>query len=256
MSSGGEKWTAIVLAGQRPSGDPLADHFDASFKALIRIAGKPMLAHVVDALADTPAIGRIVVLAQDCRVMSALEEGRAQFVASGAGISSSIAAVAGTSAVPWPVLVTTADHPLLTSSTLTTFLEACTDCDLAVGLVERGTLQRAYPGNRRTWLKLRDGQWTGANLFALKGPKVRVALSLWSDVEQDRKKAWTLIRRFGPRLAVRAATRTIGLRSALARAGARMGLTAKLVDLPFAEAAIDVDKPADHALAEAILLRR
>ena len=36
----------------------------------------------------------------------------------------------------------------------------------------------------------------------------------------------------------------------------RLGLTAKPILLPFAEAAIDVDKPSDLELAEAILRRR
>jgi hypothetical protein len=57
-------------------------------------------------------------------------------------------------------------------------------------------------------------------------------------------------------LAVRALTRTIGLADALARAGQRLGLSARLIAMPMAEAAIDVDKPADHALAETILARR
>jgi hypothetical protein len=42
----------------------------------------------------------------------------------------------------------------------------------------------------------------------------------------------------------------------LQRAGARLGFTARLIALPIAEAAIDVDKPSDHQLAEAILTAR
>ncbi|MEY3905654.1 MAG: hypothetical protein RIR59_477, partial [Pseudomonadota bacterium] len=51
-------------------------------------------------------------------------------------------------------------------------------------------------------------------------------------------------------------TRTIGLKSALRKAGRRLGLNAQLVDMRSAEAAIDVDKPSDHALAEQILAAR
>ena len=69
-------------------------------------------------------------------------------------------------------------------------------------------------------------------------------------------KARRLLSHFGPWLAVRALTRTIGLADALAAAGRRLGLTARLVAMPQAEAAIDVDKPADLALAETILAAR
>ena len=215
-----------------------------------------MLAHVVDTLRSVPAVKRVVVLAQDRRVMDVLETDVADFSQSSSGISGSIAGVAGSQQAPWPVLVTTADHPLLTPEIVTAFLAGSGDCDLAVGMVERRTLEASYPGNARTWLKLRDGQWTGANLFALRNANVRSALRLWSQVEQDRKRALRLFRRFGLFLFLRALTRTIGMKEGLALAGSRLGLKARLVDLPFAQAAIDVDKPSDHTQVEEIFLRR
>ena len=251
------QWTAIVLAGQRPGSDPLASHFGEQFKARVRLGGETMLGGVLAALSRTPEIARIVVLAQDEAVLAGISCGdKVRFVASSSGISSSIAAVAGGADAPWPVLITTADHPLLTPAIVSHFLSASTGCDLAVGLVERRTLEAAYPANRRTWLRFRDGDWSGANLFALNGAAARGALDVWSRAEQDRKSAWRLFLHFGPWLCLRAQTRTIGLAEGLAKAGGRLGLTARLVALPFAEAAIDVDKPSDHALAELILARR
>ena len=70
------------------------------------------------------------------------------------------------------------------------------------------------------------------------------------------KKVFRLFWRFGPRLALRAATRTIGFAEAVRRAGDRLGLNAKLVVLSQPEAGIDVDKLSDYRLAELILLRR
>jgi GTP:adenosylcobinamide-phosphate guanylyltransferase len=251
------QWTAIVLAGQRPGIDPLASHFGETFKSRVRLGGETMLARVLRALTQTPEVARIVVLAQDEAVLAGLDcDDRIRFVTSGAGISASIAALAGEADAPWPVLVTTADHPLLTPEIISHFLAESGACDLAVGVVERRTLEAAYPGNRRTWLRFSDGAWTGANLFALNGVTARAALGLWSRAEQDRKTAWRLFLHFGPWLCLRALTRTIGLAQGLAQAGARLGLGARLVALPFAEAAIDVDKPSDHDLAEQILAKR
>jgi hypothetical protein len=229
------QWTAIILAGQRPGTDPLASAFGNRLKALVPLGGEPMVTRVVRTLAATPGIGRIM---------------------SRAGISESIRAVAGGDAAPWPVLVTTADHPLLTPSIVHAFLADSSDVDVAIGMVEKQVMQKAYPANQRTWLKFRDGHWSGANLFALNGPAAGGALRLWAEAEQDRKKAWKLFLHFGPWLALRAITRTIGLNQALILAGKRLGLTAKIVPLANAEAAIDVDKISDHTLAEAILAAR
>jgi CTP:molybdopterin cytidylyltransferase MocA len=254
------KWTAIVLAGQRPGTDPLADYFGEAWKALVPIAGVPMVTRVVKTLSQVPEIGRILVLAQEPGVLAAAVNagGTADIVTSGSGISTSILAHAGGDAAQWPVLVTTADHPLLTEEMVQNFLAGAAHeaPDIAVGMVERQVMLKAYPDNQRTWLRFADGDWSGANLFALRSARAQSALRLWAEAEQDRKKAWKLFLHFGPLLALRAMTRTIGLAKALKKAGQRLGLEAQLVPLTIAEAAIDVDKPSDHALAEGILRAR
>jgi molybdopterin-guanine dinucleotide biosynthesis protein A len=253
-----QKWTAIVLAGQRPGVDPLAAHFFQRLKALIHVGGEPMVTRVVRTLFSVPEIGRIAVLAQDRDVLAdaVATAGPADMVESGAGISTSILHFSKQAGEVWPLFVTTADHPLLTKDMVTYFLAQSEGCDLAIGMVERATMLAAYPDNQRTWLKFRDGHWSGTNLFALRSDKARAALMLWAEAEQDRKKAWKLFLHFGPWLAFRALTRTIGLADGLVLAGKRLGLSARLIPMPFAEAAIDVDKPSDHALAEQILARR
>lgn len=255
-------WTALLLAGQRPGTDPLAAHFGETWKALVPVGGEAMLSRVAKTLLASPSIERIVVLAQSPEALTErpdtawlATDPRIGFAASAASISLSVAAVAGESA-PWPVLVTTADHALLTPAMVESFVAGVGDADIAVGLVERRTLLAGYPDSQRTWLKFRGGAYSGANLFALTGPRARAALELWATVEQDRKKGWKLVAAFGPWLLLRAVTRTITLHAGLAAAGRRLGLTARAVELPQAEAAIDVDKPADHELAEHILTLR
>jgi GTP:adenosylcobinamide-phosphate guanylyltransferase len=251
-------YTAIILAGQRPGVDRLASHFGTELKALVDIAGEPMVTHVVRALHQVSEIGKIIVLAQDpAQLETAVNAGGgASFSASGSGISASIKAIAGTSVAPWPVLVTTADHPLLTPAMIKAFLLGGSSADLAVAMVEKQSMLAEFPGSKRTWLKFNDGHWSGANLFLMSSDRVGHALDLWAAAEQDRKQVWKLFLHFGPWLALRAITRTIGLSTALEKAGQRLGLTVKLVSMQDPVAAIDVDKPEDHALASVILQSR
>jgi hypothetical protein len=151
--------------------------------------------------------------------------------------------------------VTTADHPLLTVEMIDEFVRRA-DGDLAVAMVERQTMLKQFPNAQRTWLRFSDGAWSGANLFALMTQKSSLALDLWAEAEQDRKKAWRLFLHFGLLLAIRALTRTIGLHQAMAKAGKRLGLDARLVPMSDPVAAIDVDKRSDHVLAEKILAER
>ena len=255
-------WSAILLAGQRPGIDPLAQSFGETFKALVPVGGEAMLARVLRTLSEAPSVGRIVVLAQDpdelrSRVREPVNCRQSiTWLASGSGISESIKRVAGTKDAPWPVLVTTADHPLLTVEMIETFLEECGDADVGAAAVERQTLLAHYPQSRRTWLHFADGAYSGANLFAFRSEAVVPALELWSKAEKDRKQAFKLFWHFGPLLALRAITRTIGFAKAVKLAGRRLGVSAALVVLKVPEAAIDVDKRSDHQLVEEILTRR
>lgn len=257
--NGQGKWTAILLAGSRPGGDILAEAHGERFKARVPIAGEAMIARVVRTLAAVDHIGRILILAQEPGEIVAGDlawiaaHPKVKLHASGMGISRSIAAIAGTAEAPWPVLVTTADHPLLTPADLDHFIGGVGDADVAVAMVSRDVLLAAYPENRRTWLNFRDGGFTGANMFALTSARVASVLDLWAGAEQDRKAARKLILRFGPCLAIRALTRTIRLADALAAAGRRLGVSARPVLIPRAEAGIDVDKPSDFDLVSRIL---
>lgn len=257
-----QAWTAIVLAGRRPGGDAFAESFGEAYKGRIPIAGEPMLARVVRTLLAVPRVARILVVAQEPDRVLAGELGwiaaqpHVHAVISSDGIAASVARIAGGDDAPWPVLVTTADHPLLQPIAVESFLDGAADGDLAFAMVTRETLHRLHPGNKRTWLHFRGGAYTGANLFALRTPRVGAALDLWSRAEKDRKVVRRLVRHFGPWLALRALTRTISLDGAVAVASRRLGLAARAVLLDFPDAGIDVDKASDHALAERILLAR
>jgi molybdopterin-guanine dinucleotide biosynthesis protein A len=250
-----KQWTAIILAGQRPGTDPLAAHFGLEYKALVPLDGEPMLSHVVRTVQACPQIGRIIVLGQDPDVLARAAGSECEIRQSLDGISISLKALADSKDAPWPWLVTTADHPLLTTEIVVEFLGK-SQGDLAVGMVEKDVMMARFPDSQRTWLRFADGAWSGANLFAFTSDKVTSALDLWAAAEQDRKVAWRLFLHFGPWLAFRALTRTIGLREAFAKAGKRLGLTADLIALSDPVAAIDVDKRADHALATQIIASR
>ncbi len=251
-------WTAVILAGQRPGVDPLARAFGETFKALVPVGGRPMVARVVETVLAVSGISKVVILCQQPDAIKAVlsDHPKLSYVESQSGISQSILSVAGTEAAPWPLFVTTADHPLLTQQMIAHFLEASIGVDVAVGMVERATILAAYPDNRRTWIKLRGGAWSGANLFALSGEAARKALTLWVNAEKDRKQLFKLFWHFGPLIALRAITRTISLQDGIAALGRRLGLNARAVALPFAEAAIDVDKLSDHQQVEQILIER
>jgi GTP:adenosylcobinamide-phosphate guanylyltransferase len=253
-------FTALVLAGARSPDDPLAREAGVAFKALAPVAGRPMLARVLDTLAASPEIGRIVVCAPpDADIAALCAAVNAQVVPAAASPARSVAAaLAALDEAAYPVLIATADHPLLTPDMVGFFLReaAASGGDVVVALAPRGTIVRHYPDAVRTFLRFRDEAYSGCNLFALTGPRAAAAVRFWQQVEAERKRPWRLVRAFGLQPLVLFALGRLTLARAMELASRRIGVTARAVRMPFAEAAIDVDKPADRALAEKILAAR
>jgi GTP:adenosylcobinamide-phosphate guanylyltransferase len=255
--------TALIAAGQRPGGDPLALDFGIDDKALIELGGKPMLAHVLETLLAFPGIGAVRILTQTPERLRAhpaiaalAADPRIGFVKGGDSVSQAVADAMAPGGYPY--LLTTADHPLLDAAMLTSFVTAARAqaADVAAAVVSRAVFAPRFPDIRRTWLRFAGGAYSGANLFWFGGPAAQGALTLWRTIEQQRKRARAVIGAFGPLILLGVAMRLLSLDRALAMAGRRLGLRAVAIELPQAEACIDVDRRADHAIASTILAAR
>jgi len=258
-------FTALVLAGRRGGEDPLARHCRVAYKCLALTAGVPMLVRVVDALSASASVGRIFIVLEDPAILDSVpavqawrREHACAALAGAATPSLSVLQALDQIPASLPMLVTTADHALLTPEIVEHFCAAAraTDADVVAGLTAAEVIRAAYPDTQRTYLRFRDGPCSGANLFALLTPGSWSAVAFWRRVEQERKRPWRLARAFGLGPLIAYLCGRLTLDSALARASAVIGARVAAVRLPFAEAAIDVDKPADLALVEAILARR
>ena len=253
--------TALILAGsRRGEDDPVARYRQAPAKCLVTVDGVPMLARVARALAASPRIGAILVSADDADLPGRLPElaslhdaGRLRTLASAASLSESVAAAFALSGPP--LLVTTADHVLLDPGMVDHFLAAAHG-DVAVGLTSAEIIAAAYPGTRRTYIRFRDGGYSGANLFLLRTGAAERGVAFWRRIERDRKAPWRLARAFGPLLLLAYLLRAATLSQAMRLVSRRLGIEVAAVAMPMAEASIDVDKPADLDLAERIVAGR
>lgn len=248
----------MVLAGSRPGGDPLATRFNQDFKALIPVAGKAMVRWPVEALLACPEVERVIVVTQQPEALRAALPGdpRVEMRPSQATIADTIARLIADQAARFPLLVTTADHALLTPAMIAEFVAKADGADLAIGLVEQRVMRARFPAATRTWIGFRGGRYSGANLFAVASDTVLPVVERWRSVEQDRKKGWRVLAALGPALLLGAVLKLRTLDQSAAAVGHKLGLTIRAVQLSDPLAAVDIDKPEDHALAEAILMAR
>jgi GTP:adenosylcobinamide-phosphate guanylyltransferase len=255
------QWTALVLAAGRGPADPMARAFGVSHKCLVEVGGVAMLSRVLATLRAHPAITRIAVSIEDeALVRQAIGPlpGDVFVIPSGSSAAASAAAVLESATLVHPVLLTTADHVLLEPSMLDHFFAQSTalSADLTVGLARAETILAAYPETRRTFLRFGPDRVSGCNMFGLMTPRALQAITFWQAVERNRKRPWRLVAAFGAGPLIRYGLGRLDLETAFRLGSQRLGLDARPVIMPFAEAAIDVDKPDDKALCEIILQAR
>ena len=256
------RFTALVLAADRGPDDPVSRAAGVRHKCLAPVAGRAMLERVVSALAASPRVGRIAVSLRDTALLAQwpalaplAAEGRLVALQAAGSPSRSVIQGAADLQDPFPLLVTTADHALLTTEMVDHFCSASdtAGAEVTAGLTASGILLERYPQSRRTYLKFRDERYSGANLFTLMSERAMALPQLWLRVEQQRKRPWRIAAVFGPGLLLAYLLRRLSLDAAMARISARLGIAVAAVKMPFAEAAIDVDKPEDLALVNGIL---
>lgn len=243
--------TALVLAGERPGGDPFANETGVAHKGLIDVDGVPILARVCRAL-FAAGLTRIVVATNVPAVAALAQAEGAEVMAAASGPSASVAQALD--AVGAPLLVTTADHALLHHAWVGDFLrDTPAAADVAILLARRELVEAAVLGTQRTWIRMADGAWSGCNLFLLQTPAAARAIAMWSEVEANRKRPWRMAARLGWGTLARFALGRLGLQQMVTRIAARAGVDARVIAAHDGRAAIDVDKAADLALVRRLV---
>jgi len=252
-------FTAVILAGERGPGDPLVEASGACCKAMIEIDGTPMILRVLQALETATRVAARLVSGPEKDQLAAVPA-LDKLVASQAigwrppAPTPSTSAYEAMQSIPaeQPVLVTTADHPLLTAEIIDDF---CTrslgrDLDITVGLAPYRLVREAYPEMKKTVLHFSDGDYCGTNLFAFLTERGRRLADFWRRVESQRKNPLRIIRILGWGAVIRYLLGRLTLENALELLSRRLDLRIGAVILEQADAAVDVDSIADHEIVQ------
>jgi len=265
MTSSQEKFAALVLAADREPEDPVAKAAGVPCKSLTPIGGIPMVLRVVDALDSSGQIDAInlcgppqSIVNQTADLENLIASGKVKWYANQATPSASAYHVLQSLPDDAPVLLTTADHALLSAHIVNHFCSHAKslNCDVVIGIARHEEVAKAYPQTRRTATRLADGAYCGCNLFAFLTPRARLAADFWRQVESQRKKPLRVIQVLGWMAVLRYLMGRLSLEEALDRISRRLGFKAGAVIMPFAEAAVDVDSAGDLELVEKIVAEK
>lgn len=258
-------FTAIILAGKRPGNDPVAEAAGVACKSFAPIGGRPMVHRVLDALADARFIGQRILcgpsqslISQESELKARLNSGEIKWIDSHPTPSLSTYRALQDFPDNKPVLVTTADHALLTPQIVDHFCAEARrlPCDLAVGLTAYDGVTAAFPETRRTAIKFKDGAYSGCNLFGFLNHRSDRAAQFWRQIEQERKKPLRMMRILGWWTIIRYLLGRILLDDGLEALSDKMQVKVGAVQLPFPQAAIDVDSVDDWHFVQSLVKKQ
>lgn len=259
-----QSFDALILAGNRRESDSVADFVGVSHKALAPINGIPMLLRLYRTLQQVRGVSTIYICIDDSTLLNDISEfrdahasGKIKVIKPEASPAASLHTALNIIDLRQPLLITTADHPLLTPDMVSHMLSMTpAEAELSVGLADSETVTSVYPNAVRTFYRFQSRRYSGCNLFLVRGKSAMKVAAYWQSLESHRKKPWRLIWQIGPLVLLRMIFRQLDLDSAFKHLSHLTGAHISPVILPFAEASIDVDKPADYQLATEILRRR
>ena len=254
------RFTIIILAAQRDGLlDPLAAKAGVTHKGLVPIEGKPLLAHVLDALKQVQGIDavNISVEAGADKALRPITEASGlsvRFVAAADNIADSVyAAAAGATG---PVIITTADNVLLTPAAVQAAMARLAAGDDGVlGLARKEDVLSAHPLGQRRFYKFRDGEFSNCNLYGLSQRGLRLA-ETFREGGQFAKNPMRMARAFGLFNLIRIRYGLLTLDGAMRRLGRRAGVKASALVLADGAHAIDVDNERTYDIAALLLARR
>lgn len=240
-----------ILAGEEEQGEGREN------KALRLLNGRPMVDYVIVALKECPEIARIVLVGPPDLASIYGREGEMLFAEPGCSPLGSFTAgvealgCSGEGEWTW-VLACTGDIPFLTPEAVSDFLARCREreADFYYPIIRQEAAERRFPGVKRTYARLRDGTFTGGNLFLVHKGIIDRCLGWAEEFVRLRKKPAALARLVGIGLLWRYLTGQLTVSEAEQRISKLVGARGAAVITPYPEIGVDVDKPSDWKLAE------
>ena len=115
--------------------------------------------------------------------------------------------------------------------------------DLFYNVVTQKFMEKRYPKSNRTYTKLKDTNVCGGDMNAVRVDMIKNRSPLWDDLISSRKNPIKQASIIGFGLLFKLLFRTVTLEDGAKAISKRLGLVGKVIQCPFAEIAMDVDKP-------------
>src|SRR6266498_558647 len=249
MTGKGESMDAIIIAGGIPQPqEPLYSYSHGDSKALIDVAGKPMIQWVLDALDGAKQVNNVILVGLSSKVELTCQKPIYYVSNQGRMLSNIVAGVNKALELNKKtqyVLIVSSDIPALQPEMVDWLVKTCmeTKDDLYYGICPRDVMESRFPDSKRTYTHLKGMDVCGADINITHVRMATEHLDMWESLIGSRKSPLRQASMIGLDTFFQVLTRTITLEDLVTKVCNRLGIQGRAIVWPYAEPCMDVDKP-------------
>jgi hypothetical protein len=240
---------AIVTAGGIPQPeDPLYAYSKGDSKALIDVAGKPMVQWVLDALNDAREVNEIIMIGLSSR-SGLICKKPVHFLSNQGRMLANIVAGVNKALELDPkteyVVLVSSDIPTLKGNMVDWLIKTCmaTKHELYYGVCPQDVMEGRFPGSKRTYTHLKDVDVCGADINITHVRMATEHLDLWEQLIGNRKSPMRQASLVGISTFWKLLTRSATLDELVEHVCERLGIDGHAIVWEHAEPCMDIDKP-------------
>lgn len=252
---------AIVTAGGRPEPkEALYNLTQGGYKAMLDLHGRPMIQWVLDALSGSGQVGRVVVVGLPITTDLTCSKPLVLLPDSGGMLQNIRAAsqeILRTRPETEQVLAVSSDIPAVTPEMIDWMAERVqeSDHDVYYNTIERSLMETRFPGSRRSYIHLKDREVCGGDLNALRVSSILDEKSIYQRLVDARKNPLQQATILGFDTLFLLMLRQLDLAGAEVQVCKRLGVRGRVLECPYPEIGMDVDKPFQFQMLRASLPR-
>jgi len=240
---------AIIIAGgvSAPE-EPLYPFTAGKPKAMMDICGKPMIQWVLDAVEKASKVENVIIVGLPLQVELHCEKLLCFIPDQNSlleNIRTGVEKYLEINPVDRHIAVVSSDIPAIRPEHVDWVIETAmqTDTDVYYNVVKQAVMEARFPGSNRSYVHLKDMDVCGGDLNVLRASIVTRDGAFWERIIDSRKNALKQAALIGFDTLLLLLLRRLDLDGAIKKVTKRIHMTGRALVCPYAEIAMDVDKP-------------
>ncbi len=252
---------AIVTAGGIPlPEDPLYPCTQGHAKAMLDLAGKPMIQWMLDALSESTTIENVVITGLTkksgvtCKKPLYFIPNQGKMLDN---IRAGVKKVMEINEQTEHVLIVSSDIPTINGEMVDWVVNSAmqTDEDVYYNVIQREVMEKRFPGSKRTYTHLEGMDVCGGDMNVARASLVIEETEMWEKIINSRKSPLKQASLIGFDTLFLLLIRKLSLEKAVEKVTRRLKISGRGIVCPYAEVGMDIDKPHQLELVRADLAK-